>query len=174
NPKARQFARATLRVAISLGMVEGFLDRLVLLARAFRESKAFRHLMITHRIPTEEKLAILRRAFAGILTELEFEVLHCLLERGLALQLPAVVKSLIHLAQVQGARMDLTVFTPRSLPEPELQSLGNRVAADIGRSLRVLGVVDPGLLGGIKLLVGNTLVDGTLARRLELLREQLV
>ncbi|MFB0517235.1 MAG: F0F1 ATP synthase subunit delta, partial [Candidatus Neomarinimicrobiota bacterium] len=108
NPKARQFARATLRVAISLGMVEGFLDRLVLLARTFRENKAFRHLIITHRIPEEQKLVIMRRAFAGILTELEFEVLRCLLERGLALQLPAVVKSLIHLAQVQGARMDLT------------------------------------------------------------------
>jgi len=173
SPKARQFARAALRVAATLGLVDSFLDRFGLLARAFRENKAFRHLLITHRMPLEKKLEVLHRALANVLTGLEFEVLHTLLERGMGLQLPAIARSLTYLAQAEGARLDLTVFTPQSLSERELQGLGERVEKDLGRSLQVSGVTDPDLLGGLKLRLGNTLVDGTLARRLELLREQL-
>jgi F-type H+-transporting ATPase subunit delta len=101
-------------------------------------------------------------------------VLHLLLEQGMGIQLPKVAKSLTFLAQAEGAWLDLTVFTPRSLSGQELQSLKDRVGADLRQSLRVTGVVDPALLGGVKLRLGNTLVDGTVARRLELLREQLV
>lgn len=172
--KARRFARAMFRAATTLGVEEAFVDRFGPLARAYRENIAFRHLMITHRIPVEQKMEVLHRAFADVLTELEFEVLHLLLEQGMGIQLPKVAKSLTFLAQAEGAWLDLTVFTPRSLSGQELQSLRDRVGADLRQSLRVTGVVDPALLGGVKLRLGNTLVDGTVARRLELLRDQLV
>ena len=173
SAKTRHFARAAFRVAATLGMVEGFLDRFELLAGAYRGNRAFRHLLLTQRMPVEKKMAVLHQAFADVLTDLEFEVLHLLLEQGRALQLPAIAKSLVQLAQAEGTRVDLTVFTPRLLSEQELRSLGDRVRADLDRSLRVTAVTDPSLLGGIKLRLGNTLVDGTLARRLELLRERL-
>jgi len=122
----------------------------------------------------EQKMEVLRRAFDGTLTELEFEVLHLLMVQNMGIQLPGVAKSLVLLAWAEGARLELTVFTHQPLAAQELQGLGDRVGADLGRSLRVMGVMDPALLGGIKLRLGNTLVDGTLARRLELLREELV
>lgn len=172
--KARHFARAAFSVAAKLGVMDDFLDRFELLSRAFRENKAFRHLLITYRIPVEQKMEVLHRAFDGTLTELEFEVLHLLMVRNMGIQLPGVAKSLVLLARAEGARLELTVFTPQPLAAQELQGLGDRIGADLGRSLRVMGVMDPALLGGIKLRLGNTLVDGTLARRLELLREELV
>ncbi len=172
--KARHFARAAFSVAAKLGVMDDFLDRFELLSRAFRENKAFRHLLITYRIPVEQKMEVLHRAFDGTLTELEFEVLHLLMVQNMGIQLPGVAKSLVLLARAEGARLELTVFTPQPLSAKALKGLAGRIEADLGRSLRVMGVMDPALLGGIKLRLGNTLVDGTLARRLELLREKLV
>ncbi len=172
--KARHFARAAFSVAAKLGVMDDFLDRFELLSRAFRENKAFRHLLITYRIPVEQKMEVLRRAFDGTLTELEFEVLHLLMVQNMGIQLPAVARSLILVARAADARLELTVFTPQPLSAKALKGLAGRIEADLGRSLRVMGITDPGLLGGIKLRLGNTLVDGSLARRLELLRDQLV
>jgi len=172
--KARHFARAAFSVAAKLGVVDDFLDRFELLSLTFRENKAFRHLLITHRIPVEQKMEVLHRAFGKVLTNLELEVLRLLLARNMGLQLPAVVRSLVQVARAEDARLELTVFTSQPLAAQELQGLGDRVGADLGRSLRVMGITDPGLLGGVKLRLGNTLVDGTVARRLELLREELV
>ena len=172
--KSRHFARAAFNVAAKLEVVGDFLDRFELLYRAFRENKAFRHLLITHRIPVEQKMEVLRRAFGKVLTGLELEVLRLLLEQKMGLQLPAVAKSLVQVARAEDARLELTVFTSQPFPAKALKGLASRVEADLGRSLRVTGITDPGLLGGIKLRLGNNLVDGTVARRLELLREELV
>ncbi len=172
--KSRHFARAAFSVAAKLGVVDDFLDRFELLSRAFRENKAFRHLLITHRIPVEQKMEVLRRAFGKVLTGLELEVLRLLLEQKMGLQLPAVARSLVQVAWAEDARLELTVFTSQPFSAKALEGLASRVEADLGRSLRATGITDPGLLGGIKLRLGNTLVDGTVARRLELLREELV
>jgi len=171
---SRRFARALLRVATSLGVEEAFLDRFGFLARVFRENKAFRHLLITHRVPVEEKMDILHQVFGRTLTVLEFEVLRQLLEKGMGMQLPKIARSLVIMAQREGIRVDLTITTPQALPAQELQDLGERVGVDLDQSLRVTGIADPALLGGMKLRLGNTLIDGSLVRRLELLREQLV
>ena len=92
----------------------------------------------------------------------------------MGIQLPGVAKSLAFLAQAEDAQLILTVFTPQPLAQKEHQALGGRVEQSLGRSLQVKGVTDPSLIGGIKLRLGNILVDGSIARRLELLREELV
>ncbi len=172
--KVRQFARAALKVAGTVGDLEGFLDRFGLLAQAFRENRALRHLLITRRMPTDKKVEVLQKAFGKALTGLEFEITRLLLDQGLGNRIPAIARSIQMLARSAGARMDLTVFYPQALSEKELQGIGDRVGADLDVPLKVSGIADPALLGGIKMRLGNTLVDGTLARRLELLRERLV
>ncbi|MCH7859050.1 MAG: ATP synthase F1 subunit delta [Candidatus Marinimicrobia bacterium] len=174
GPQARKFARAALKVAVTMRAVEGFLARFEYLAQAFRTNRAFRHLLITHRVPLDNKMEVLRQAFRDDLTELEFVVLRMLMEQQLGIQLPGVAKSLAFLAQAEYAQLILTVFTPQPLSQKELQALGGRVEQSLGRSLQVKGVTDPSLIGGIKLRLGNILVDGSIARRLELLREELV
>lgn len=174
GPHARKFARAALKVAVTMGAVEDFLARFDYLARAFRANKAFRHLLITHRVPLDNKMEVLRQAFRDDLTELEFVVLRMLMQEQLGIQLPGIAKSLAFLAQAEYGQLNLTIFTPQSLSQIELQALGGRIEQSLGRSLQVKGVTDPSLIGGIKLRLGNILVDGSIARRLELLREELV
>ncbi len=171
---ARKFARAALKVAVTMGAVEGFLARFEYLAQAFRANKAFRHLLITRRVPLDNKMEVLRQAFRDDLTELEFVVLHMLMQEQLGIKLPGIAKSLAFLAQAEYGQLNLTIFTPQSLSQKEYRALGGRVERSLGRSLQVKGVTDPSLIGGIKLRLGNILVDGSIARRLELLREELV
>ena len=49
-----------------------------------------------------------------------------------------------------------------------------RIGRETGRSLRVLSETDPSLVGGMRLRLGNLLVDGSLATRVARLRRQLV
>jgi F-type H+-transporting ATPase subunit delta len=172
--EARQFARAAFRVAAKLDLVDSLLERFQLLEQIYRNNKAFRHLMITQRIPVEKKLELLRRIFDEHLTDLEYEILRLLLEKGKGLQLARIARTINRLAQVEGGRKDLIVYTPEALADKQIEQLTQRVEASIKQPVRAKGIVDPNLLGGIKLRLGNTLIDGTIARRLELLREQLV
>ena len=170
---ARRFAKAAFRLATQQAVQEDFVDRLQGLVRAFRELRGFRHLMATRRIPIEKKMEFLQTAYAGILSELEFGVLQLLLERNMGLQLPAVGRAVARLAQAEGATLAVMVTAPQRQSPEELQALEERISKETGRPTRVSSRVDASLLGGIRLRLGNILIDGSLSRRLALMKEQL-
>lgn len=172
--EARKISRAVFKVAQEIDDAENFLDRVSILARIYRDNKDFRHLMLTRRIPVDGKMDIVHQTFGATLTELEYQLLQLLFERNLGHEIPTLARSLVTYARIDGRKLDLTVFTPQPLPEDDLSSLADRMEKSLGRLLKVKGVADPSLIGGMKLRLGNTLVDGTVARRLELLREGLI
>ncbi len=170
---ARRFAKAAFRLAARQGVQEAFADRLQGLVRTFRELRGFRHLMATRRIPVEKKMEILQSAYVGILSEVEFGVLQLLLERNMGLQLPEVARAVARLAQAEGATLAVVVTAPERQSTEDLQALGERIGKESGRPARVSSRVDASLLGGIRLRLGNVLIDGSLSRRLALMKEQL-
>ena len=174
SSEARRFAKAAYRLAAQQGAPESFVERFGALASMFRQNKAFRHVIITHRIPVEEKLALLRSALAEGLSDMEFGVLHLLLERKLGIQLPTISKALLRVAQREGILLDLHITTSQEQTPKELAALQKKIGKELGRTLRISSETDPGLVGGIRLRLGNLLVDGSMAGRLALLRRQLI
>ena len=169
----RKIARSVLAVARALGTVDDLLDRLQLIAGLFRESKPLRHLLITRRIATGDKLAILRKTFGGTLGELEYGALELLVEKQLGAELPELAGNIARLAAAEAGRLPLTITSAEALPAEQASRMADSLAESLGRPVRVSAHTDPALLGGLKLRLGNTLVDGSLARRLEKVRQGL-
>jgi len=53
-----------------------------------------------------------------------------------------------------------------------LKSIGNRIGDQTGRKVELSSQVDPDILGGIVLRVGNSILDASIRNRLEQLRKQ--
>lgn len=71
--------------------------------------------------------------------------------------------------------VEATAISAAPLEDDELGRLRERVVqlAGRGRSVELSIEVDPGLLGGIQLRIGDQLIDGSVRGRLERLRNQL-
>ena len=175
STEVRHFARAAYMVAAATDALRNYLERFELLSDTFRRERAFRHLLITRRMSVEQKMGMLNHAFGDALSHLEYGTLRLLLERRLGIHLPAVWRALERFARLEGgAALNLTVTASEFQSAEQLQALKERIALEMGRPLRMVFKTDPSLLGGIKLRLGNILIDGSMARRLALLREQLV
>ena len=62
-----------------------------------------------------------------------------------------------------------------AVPSPELeQKLRTMLEGKFGREVRVETLVDPGLIGGFTLEVGNYLLDASVRRQIETIRRQFV
>jgi F-type H+-transporting ATPase subunit delta len=66
-----------------------------------------------------------------------------------------------------------TVTTATKLDAKQLERLGKGLAKTYGRDLRINQVVDPTLLGGVRVQIGDDVIDGSVASRLKELRLQL-
>ena len=59
------------------------------------------------------------------------------------------------------------------LTDDQRQRLAEALSKATGKRVSVKVVVDPGVLGGIVAQVGDTVIDGTVRHRLEVLKESL-
>ena len=66
-----------------------------------------------------------------------------------------------------------TVTTATKLDAAQLDRLGKGLAKTYGRELRINQVVDPELIGGVRVQIGDDVIDGSVASRLKELRLQL-
>lgn len=171
--QVKKLSRALLEVAGQVGATENLVASAERLKAMFREDRTFRHLMVTRRVDPDTKMKALRGAFGESLGPLEYELLAHLLQDQNGAELPAVIEAVLRQAASQSTVLALSVTSAAKLPPLQLSEMGAALEKKMGRKVRVTGTVDPAVLGGVKLRLGNILVDGTVARRLELVRQGL-
>ena len=59
-----------------------------------------------------------------------------------------------------------------ALDKDEVKALGDRIGRQVDRQVQVSADVDPDILGGVVLRVGNVVLDASIKNRLEQLRKQ--
>ena len=68
-------------------------------------------------------------------------------------------------------KAELTAAAPVS--EADMKNLEQNLSAKTGKTVQLSLKVDPGLIGGLKIRIGDQIVDATVAKKLEMLKEQL-
>jgi ATP synthase F1 delta subunit len=68
--------------------------------------------------------------------------------------------------------LPVTVTSAVELDEGLVQEIGSRIQEQTGRKVALSSNVDPDVLGGLMVRVGNMVLDGTVRNRLERLRKQ--
>jgi len=68
--------------------------------------------------------------------------------------------------------LPVTVTSAIPLDAGEVAQIGERVGAQTGRRVELTSTVDPSIIGGIVLRVGNAILDASIRNRLEQLRKQ--
>jgi F0F1-type ATP synthase delta subunit len=74
---------------------------------------------------------------------------------------------------VEGAEV-AEVTTAIPLDEGDMLELGKKLAGIVGRPVVIKAKVDPSIVGGIRIMVGDKLIDGSLRHRLDMLSKELV
>ncbi|MDP9377160.1 MAG: ATP synthase F1 subunit delta [Actinomycetota bacterium] len=69
--------------------------------------------------------------------------------------------------------LPVQVTSAIALDEATVQQIGERIAQQTGRRVNLQARVEPDILGGIVVRVGNSVLDASVSHRLELLRRQL-
>ena len=92
---------------------------------------------------------------------------------GRARDLPAIVDRIVSSAAATRNAEVAEVRSAMPLDEGQKQRLAQALANATGKTVEVRVIIDPSVLGGIVAQVGDTVIDGSIRRRLEQLKEQL-
>jgi len=96
-----------------------------------------------------------------------------LLQRGRLASLPAVTAEFVRLDNTRQGIVTATAISAAPLAPAEVRDLTARLQQLTGGSIELSQSVDPSLLGGIQVRLGDRLIDGSVRGRLERLRHRL-
>ena len=119
------------------------------------------------------RLQRLEKAMAGGLDPEVRKFVGTLLEAGQIDQLDVILAELNRLARIGPARKAARVTSAVPLTSAEQDAFRQKVTRRFGPDLEFQFEVDPALMGGIVLRVGDQVIDGSIAARLAALRDQL-
>ena len=124
-------------------------------------------------LSVQEKLDRLQKAVSGGLEPLVRRFLGTLLEAGEIEQLDRILVEFERLVQRHPRRRLARVTSAVPLTEAEEEALRRKLIARYGPELDFQFEVDKSLIGGIRLQVGDQVIDGSVAGKLAALREEL-
>ena len=122
-------------------------------------------------IDTAEKRALLARAF-GQLSAQTLNLVALLIANGRSHYLAAVAEAFEARWLASQGVQRVTIQSARPLSSSVVTQIRQRVEQLLQARLEVQATVEPQLLGGVRILVGDRELDGSLRRRLHDLRQQ--
>jgi len=167
---SRRYATALFEVARGRGALDEVVGELEFVARLFEENEPFRRFLTHLRIPTPDKRRVLEEAFEGRLSGITLDFLRLVVDKGRTAHLPGMWEEFKRLADEERGICPVKVTSAAELDEDQLNALRTRLEELTGRRVRLSARVDPGVLGGVTVTVGDRVIDGSVKGRLDRLR----
>jgi F-type H+-transporting ATPase subunit delta len=125
-------------------------------------------------VPIAEREAALSGLLAARLSRPAFNLCRLLLARGRLELLGPISAEYSRLLNARRGVVSATVTSATPLTGDEDTAIRARVAQLTGTTVDVHTAVDPALIGGLTVKIGDRLIDASVRGRLERLREQLL
>jgi F-type H+-transporting ATPase subunit delta len=166
---ARRYAEAAFGIAQRDASMDAWLAALGVAEERLTEPVAMR-LLANPAVAVSRRIALLDRLLGADVAGAPRNLLALLVRRGRFELLPAVVREFRRLQARQEGIVEASVTSAVALDEPAQAALLERLAALTGQRVQMHLSVDPSLLGGVAVRIGDRLIDGSVRGRLERLR----
>src|SRR3954454_15245661 len=168
---AQVYARSLFEVAKEQGKIDEIREQLGAFADALAEDHNLQVFFFSPYFSTKEKGEGLDRALDGADPVL-VNFLKLLIENHRMPVIFRVRRDFDALWEDENRLLPVSVTSAVELDKDTVRQIGDRIAQQTGRKVQLSANVDPDILGGMVVRVGNQVLDASVRNRLEQLRKQ--
>ena len=167
------YAQAIFDIARSEGSLETVENELFQFSQLFQGNEQLREKLTDQTLPVEKRQAIVEDLLGQRASHVTVNIISFIVGAGRARELPEIVNRLVERVAAERQREVAEVRTALPLDDEQRRRLTEALERATGKKIELKVIVDPSVIGGVVARVGDTVIDGTVRRRLEQLRESL-
>jgi F-type H+-transporting ATPase subunit delta len=172
---AKRYATALLELGTETGQLDALVDEIGRTAQVYQESPELRAAFDDPLVPAQAKKAILGevadRLAVGQTTK---NAVGLLLDRRRIRALPAIATRLREMADLKRGVLRAEILTAMPLPEEYFSALQAQLERITGRKIALDRKLDPSLICGVVVRVGDKVFDGSLVARLRQMKDSML
>jgi F-type H+-transporting ATPase subunit delta len=170
---ARNYAETLFDLGERSGQTARYADLMDALAAAVENTPSVQTVLMSPRVPKAEKARILGAAFENVPREFVL-FLQALVKRGRQTLLREIAHEYHTLLDIKLNRVRAGVTLARPADEALQRSIAEALSRQLGKEVLPAFTVDPEILGGSIVRIGERIHDGSVRRRLTKLRRHLL
>ena len=171
---AKRYGVALFELAQEKAQVDIVQQELLEVKKVFQMNQELEQLLTNPKLAMTKKKELLANLFQEA-NPLIQNTLYVMLEKNRLAEIVNTIDEFIEYANEAAGIAEAKVFSTRVLTAEESQGISTAFAAKVGRqSLQIDNIIDPTLIGGIRVQIGNHIYDGSLSAKLERMQQDLI
>jgi len=173
DDRALAYAEALFGVARAEGTLGEVEDELFRFSQTLQGNDELRDALTDAGIPATRRQQIVEDLLGGKASPTTVALVSMVVGTGRARDLPAIIQLLVEMSAAEANKEVAEVRTAVPLTDDQLERLATALEDATGKQVEIKVVMDPSVLGGIVAQVGDTVIDGSVRRRLDQLKNAL-
>lgn len=170
----RVYAEALLELAQDQGIMDVLAEEIQSLLPIIAEGGELHRLLTNPAISDEERGKIVQAVFQGKVSGLLYNLLRLLGDKCRLGSLPQVAAGyLLAVAEARG-QVDVVAYVATALDPAVAKQVGDQIGQALGKTVTLNQKVDPALIGGMKIKVGDQLIDASVASQLRNMKNKMI
>jgi F-type H+-transporting ATPase subunit delta len=170
----RNYAETLLILAKREGQEEEWGALIDSIASAISEDGMLRNFLSSPQIAATQKIEILEKALGRRVPHLFLRFLETVIMKRRQMVIPEIATEYRALIDEAEDRVHAAVSVAREPSEPERDALARQLSRLFGKRVVPHISLDPAILGGVIVKVGDTVMDGSVRRRLATLKSRML
>ncbi|HMS89337.1 MAG: ATP synthase F1 subunit delta [Acidimicrobiales bacterium] len=173
DDRTTAYAEALFAVARAEGPLAEIEDELFRVAQVVRGNDELRDKLADPHIPVATRQQVVFDLLDGKAQPATTNLVSLVVGNGRVRELPAIVDALVAMTAREANKEVAEVRSAIALTDDQKARLAEALGQATGKQVEVKVIVDPSIKGGLVAQVGDTVIDGSVRRRLEQLRNAL-
>jgi|SRR5690625_2033663 len=170
---AKRYADALFQLASEKNSVDKLLTELNIVKEVFQSDKQFIDFLNHPRISNDEKMKLIDEAFKENDQDV-INTLKILVERHRMNEITSIVDAFVNQYNEANGIAAATVYSVRELSDDEKAQVEASLKAQLNKQqVTITNKIDPSLLGGMRIRVGNTIYDGSISGKLNRIKHNI-
>jgi F-type H+-transporting ATPase subunit delta len=171
---ARNYAETLLELARRKGDLSGWGTLVDEVADGMQRDRTLRLFLESPRVSATQKNRILGKAFDGQLPPTFVRFLQALVNHRRQMLMPEIAREYHALVDQVEGRMHASVTVAKEPSDGERKAITVELSRAYGKEVVPHFVLNPAIIGGVVVRVGDTILDGSVRRRLGSLRRRML
>ena len=167
-----KYAKILFDICVNANCINSINQELKIISNLYNKSSAFRMVLITKRLNNKDKVEIVSKTLNSF-NPIIIEFLTIIISNNQSNKILDIISKFSYLVSAHADLKDVEITTADSLNEESINSLIENLQLHLKTKQKIKIKTDPTIIGGVKLRIGNKILDNSVSYQIKQLKKTL-